>query len=171
MGRTAGIEVIRWCGEEARAGPWRGRHDIAYLSPRAGGPTPSLGFVQCCVDRLAADGFTHVVTSALAPLDQAAFFGAGFEVREQLRVLVHDLRGLQNTPEPATSLLRKARNEDWSAVLRVDCLAFEPFWQLDRTGLSEAISATPHTRFRVAMGTGLTGTNEPEEIIGYAVTG
>lgn len=169
MGRTAGIEVIRWCGEEARAGPWRGRHDIAYLTPRAGGPAPSPGFVQCCVDRLAADGFTQVVTSALAPLDQAAFLGAGFEVQEDLRVLAHDLRHIRPDPELIGCGLRRARSEDWGSVLDVDGLAFEPFWQLDRVALSEAISATPHTRFRVATGSGDQGGGD--QVLGYAITG
>ncbi len=169
VGRTAGIEVIRWCGEEARAGPWRGRPDIAYLSPRAGGPTPSLGFVQCCLDHLAADGFTQVVTSALTPLDQEAFFGAGFEVHEHLRVLAHDLGHLRPATEPAGYSLRRARGEDTAAVLRIDSLAFEPFWQLDHAGLGEAISATPHARFRVATST--LGYDGIEPVVGYAITG
>ncbi|MGH9069587.1 MAG: GNAT family N-acetyltransferase [Acidimicrobiales bacterium] len=164
MGRTAGIEVIRWCGEEARAGPWRGRRDVAYLSPRAGGPTPSTGFVQCCLDRLAADGFSHVVTSALTPLDQAAFLGVGFQVEERLRVLVHDLRHLRPVPALGNVVLRRARSEDQAGVLSVDHLAFDPFWQLDEAGLLEAISATPHTRFRVASA-------QRHPVAGYLVVG
>lgn len=190
MGRKAGIEVIRWCGEEARAGPWRGRRDVAYLSPRSGGPTPSEGFVQCCLDRLAANGFTQVVTSALAPLDQTAFLCAGFQVEEHLRVLVHDLRHLPPPADIAGATLRRAGEEDWPAVLRVDSLAFDPFWQLDRSGLAEAISATPHTRFRVAQSPAVErpnsepgvedpGVEEPwreddvadGQIFGYAITG
>lgn len=189
MGRTAGIEVIRWCGEEARAGPWRGRRDVAYLAPLAGGPTPSSGFVECCLDRLAASGFTQVVTSALTPCDQAAFLGAGFQVEERLRVLAHDLRHLRPAPPLHGIALRRGTANDWPELLDVDHLAFEPFWRLDEAGLDEAISATPHTRVRVALrqapaivsgGTdrgsggvlgGAAGSAEVGRVVGYAVTG
>jgi ribosomal-protein-alanine N-acetyltransferase len=164
VGSAAGMEVIRWCGEEARAGPWRGRRDVAYLSPRSGGPTPSTGFVECCLARLAANGFSHVVTSALAPLDQAAFLDAGFQVEERLRVLVHDLRRVQAIPALDGVVLRRARDEDWAGVLAVDHLAFDLFWQLDEAGLEEATSATPHARFRVASTTAL-------HVAGYSVVG
>lgn len=164
VGRSAGMEVIRWCGEEARAGPWRGRRDVAYLSPKTGGPTPTAGFVACCLERLAAGGFSHVVTSALAPLDQAAFLRAGFQVEEQLRVLVHDLRRLQPIRPLAGVTMRRARHEDLDGVLAVDHLAFEPFWQLDEVGLAEAVSATAHSRFRVAS-------TQTLAVVGYLVIG
>lgn len=176
MGRAAGIEVIRWCGEEARAGPWRGRRDVAYLAPLAGGPTPSTGFVQCCLDRLAASGFTQVVTSALTPSDQVAFLGAGFQVEERLRVLAHDLRHLRSTSPPPHVALRRAGDKDWPEVLQVDHLAFEPFWRLDEAGLHEAISATPHTRFRVAVHEvgargAPKGVDRAPRVVGYVITG
>ncbi len=158
------MEVIRWCGEEARAGPWRGRRDVAYLSPRSDGPTPSSGFVECCLAQLAANGFSHVVTSALTPPDQAAFLDAGFRVEERLRVLVHNLRRLQPIPELGGVVLRRAKEKDWAGVLAVDHLAFDLFWQLDEAGLEEAVSATPHTRFRVASTKSLA-------VAGYSVVG
>jgi ribosomal protein S18 acetylase RimI-like enzyme len=50
----------------------------------------------------------------------------------------------------------------------VDGLAFDAFWRFDRSGLADARSATPVSRFRVAEG-------EPERsvegVTGYAVTG
>lgn len=177
MGRAAGIEVIRWCGEEARAGPWRGRRDVAYLAPLAGGPTPSTGFVQCCLDRLAASGFTQVVTSALPPCDQVAFLGAGFQVEESLRVLAHDLHHLRSASPPPHVTLRRASEHDRGDVLHVDHLAFEPFWHLDEAGLHEAISATPHTRFRVAVhavgsrGAPARPADRADQVIGYVITG
>ncbi|MGH9073469.1 MAG: GNAT family N-acetyltransferase [Acidimicrobiales bacterium] len=165
MGRPADVQVIRWCGEEARTGPWRGDRAIAYLSPLAGGPVPSPAFVHRCLDRLAADGFRRVITSALGPLEQAAFLGAGFQVEERLWVLVHDLHELPPAPagDRATSL-RRARSADRAAALEVDGLAFQPFWHLDGHGLDEALSATPHVRFRVAG-------DQRSEIVGYAITG
>src|SRR5439155_23116344 len=46
-------------------------------------------------------------------------------------------------------------------------VAFEPFWRLDDAGLDEAVAATPHARFRVAV----TGPAEDSPVIGYAITG
>ncbi len=47
-------------------------------------------------------------------------------------------------------------------MLAVDHRAFPPFWQLDDSGLDEALGATPHTRYRVAVAGG---------VVGYAITG
>ena len=52
---------------------------------------------------------------------------------------------------------------DVGAVLALDARAFDSFWRLDGAGLDEAISATPHSRFRVATA--------GDAIIGYAITG
>jgi ribosomal-protein-alanine N-acetyltransferase len=53
-------------------------------------------------------------------------------------------------------------------VLELDRLAFDPFWRLDESGLDEAVAATPHTRFRVALANDEPGT---ETVVGYAITG
>jgi ribosomal protein S18 acetylase RimI-like enzyme len=47
-------------------------------------------------------------------------------------------------------------------TLQVDAAAFPASWRLDRTGLREAMVATPHARYRVATGPG---------VVGYAVAG
>lgn len=166
VGTTANVQVIRWGGEEARTGPWRGDHQVAYLNPAAGGPAPSAAFVRRCLDQLAANGFSRVVTAALAPLDQAGFLGAGFHVEERLRVLVHDLDPLPEPPflDPVLQVLRRCRDTDRAAVLDVDHQAFGPFWQLDQHGLEEALGATPHARFRVVS-------EATGQVVGYAITG
>ena len=51
-------------------------------------------------------------------------------------------------------------------MLAVDASAFAPFWRLDASGLSEAIDATPVTRFRIAS-----PRRGPAEVLAYAVTG
>lgn len=167
MGSAAGVQVIRWCGQEARTGPWRGERGVAYLSPLAGSPAPSAAFVHRCLDQLAADGFTRVVTTALGPLEQPAFLAAGFRVQERLRVLTHDLGPLpaDASPHGGEWRLRASRPADLHAVLAVDHLAFTDFWQLDRSGLDDAVSATPRVRFQVAW------RRETGQVIGYAVTG
>lgn len=167
MGSAAGVQVIRWCGQQARTGPWRGDRDVAYLSPLAGGSAPSVAFVHRCLDQLAADGFTRVVTTALGPLEQPGFLAAGFRVQERLRVLTHDLGRLPPAAPPHRGewRMRACRPADVEAVLVVDHLAFADFWRLDRSGLDDAVSATPRVRFNVAW------QPETDQVIGYAVTG
>lgn len=143
-----------------RTGPWRGQLEIACLSPLPDGPPPSATFVHHCLDQLAARGFSRVVTTALSVPEQAGFLGAGFGVEEDLHLLVHDLQWLPPAP-PAS--LRRASQTDRPAVLEVDNRSFAPFWRIDDDGLTDAIAATPRTRFRVASGE--TG------VIAYAVSG
>ncbi|MGH9178029.1 MAG: GNAT family N-acetyltransferase [Acidimicrobiales bacterium] len=154
------VDVIRWGRERVRTGPWRGDRQIAYLSPLPDAPLPSVLFVRRCLDQLAARGFQRVITSALSPAEQAGFLGAGFEVHERLHLLEHDLRHI---PRVDTSALRRAGPDDHPAVLAVDGRAFPPFWRIDEQSLSEALSATPTSRYRVAVLDGAT--------VGYAVTG
>ncbi len=161
-------EVIRWGAEGARILPWRGDAAVAYLSPLADRSVPSADFVLHCMQRLADQGFRKVVTSALAPLEQAGFLAAGFRVEQDLEVLSHQLRGLPR-PSPAALVprrsLRPAGPDDHQAVLAVDHRAFSPFWHLDLVALTEVLRATPRSRFQVVVG-------EPGGVVlGYAITG
>ncbi len=133
---------------------------MAYLFPHPHHPPPSVGLVAWAMDQLAARGFTRVVTNALSPLEQAGFLQAGFQVRERLHLLTHDLRHL---PPQERNGLRAAREEDRPAVLEVDNRSFPCFWRIDHGGLDETLAATPRTRFRLGEG--------PEGVVAYAVTG
>jgi ribosomal protein S18 acetylase RimI-like enzyme len=117
--------------------------------------------VKRCLEELTAEGYRRVLTSALMPHEQDAFVRVGFEVEEELLLLAHDLRLIPGAPQLAT---RRAEAEDRSRVLDVDTVSFPPFWQLDESGLDEALSATPRARFRVATD----GTGNP---VAYAITG
>jgi ribosomal protein S18 acetylase RimI-like enzyme len=162
---TLDTDVIRWGRERARTGPWRGSPQVALLTPLPGAPVPSLAFVRRCVDTLSAQGFTGVVTGALAPVEQRAFLAAGFAEAERLHLLSHSLSGLSAARAGSgRAKLRRAWGRDQAAVLQVDAAAFPPFWQLDEAGLIDALTATPHTRFQVAVSD--TGT-----VVGYAITG
>ncbi|SRR5579875_2275651 len=164
MGRAAGVQIIRWCGEEARTTPWRGDCSTALLSPVAGASGPSIAFLSRCLDELAAHGFSKVLTSALGPLEQTPYMRAGFRVEERLVVLSRGLAHLPPPPRTPGICLRRGRRADRAQVLAVDHLAFSEFWRLDQRGLGEALAATPRSRWRVAVsGTGV--------VVGYAVTG
>ncbi len=170
---TANVQVVRWGAEQARIGPWQGDDRVAYLSPLAGTPPPSVAFVRRCLDQVAGHGFSRVVTGALAVPEQAAFIGAGFRVEESLHVLSADLARVMDGSSrsaPGDVVIRRAHSADRPRVLALDRLAFDSFWQLDETGLVEALRATPRARFRVAVDvradhTAATG------IVGYAITG
>jgi ribosomal-protein-alanine N-acetyltransferase len=155
-----GIQVIEVDGQRLRTGAWRGDAGEAYMAPLAGGPIPRPDTIRRCLDQLAARGFDAVLTSALAADEQVPFLATGFEVHERLHLLAHHLEGL---PSPVRDpRLRRGTRLDRSSSLAVDGRAFPPFWQLDRRGLREALTATPVARFRVASDRG---------VIGYAVTG
>lgn len=142
-------------------GRWKGEGDVAVLSPAVDGPLPSPGFLQRCLETLADDGYTEVVTAALMPPEQPPFLAAGFEEEEQLRLFAHDLHHVPRGPE---AVLRRAVEADHPAVLAVDAASFSPFWQLDPWSLQDAVEATPFARFRVAI-------DGQDQVIGYAVSG
>ncbi|HSH58760.1 MAG TPA: GNAT family N-acetyltransferase, partial [Acidimicrobiales bacterium] len=171
ISRADHSDVICWGQEQARAGPWQGDLRVAYLIPLPG-PALSLGFVHWAMSELSARGFSRVVTSALSPMEQVAFLGAGFEVQERLHLLAHDLRRLPPTRPanaggthhpPVPVVHRRARPADHPAVLDLDARAFPAFWHLDQRGLGDAVQATPRTRFRVVT--------SGEGVIAYALTG
>jgi ribosomal protein S18 acetylase RimI-like enzyme len=151
-------ETLRWRGGWARLGSWRGRADVAYLSVGADRP-PTPEIVDRCLRLLRGRGYSAVVTSALAAPDVLPFLDAGFSVRERLHLLAHSMGDL---PQP-TRGTRRARKGDRRAVLELDHRSFDGFWRLDREGLTNAVEATPSSRFRVVDG--------GDGLVAYAVTG
>jgi ribosomal protein S18 acetylase RimI-like enzyme len=152
-------DVVRRGPERLRVGTWRAGSSVGYLAPVGEVPPPTADMVGHCCDLLATRGFGEVLTGALAPAEQRGFLTAGFVVREELHLLVHDLRDLPPVP---VAPLRRARTADRPGVLEVDSAAFPPFWRLDPEGLSDALAATPTSRFRVAVVGG---------VVGYAIVG
>jgi GNAT superfamily N-acetyltransferase len=160
---AAPADVIRWGSERARTGAWQGDLTTAFLFPMSQGSPPSPEFLRRCLDQLAECGYRRVVTGALTPHEQGVFFDMGFEVREQLRLLTLDLRhGLP--PLPPGLPVRRVGPKRRTEVLAVDAMAFEPFWQLDDSGLREAMVATPRRRLRAAV-------DGRRTVVGYAVCG
>jgi len=155
---VARLDVMRRGPEGLRIGSWRGDDRIAYMAPVATiSPTVTLVRQGCAV--LAERGFGEALTSALSPAEQQGFLGAGFSVCARLELLVHDLGALPERPEAD---LRRGRRADRGPALEVDAAAFPPFWRIDADGLADALAATPSTRFRVSVASG---------VVAYAVTG
>ncbi len=173
-------QVIRWGAERARCTPWRGDGRLAHLAPASDSQILSTGFVRHCLGRLAGEGYAGVVTSALAPPEQAGFIGAGFDVEQRLHLLAHDLSGLPELKAPAGVRLRRTRPQDMDAVVRIDRSAFDEFWTMDAAALEDATQATPRARFRLALaGAGVSGGGARAgetggtgaQPAGYAITG
>lgn len=136
---------------------------MAFLNPIPDAPPPSAAFLRQCLVTLRQRGFSRVVTGALSPGEQRGFLAAGFAVEQRLHLLSIDLdESLE--PIPPGLPLRRAGRRHRAQVLAVDAAAFSPFWRFDEAGLEDALSATPHTRFRVA-------TNPEGAVVGYAVCG
>lgn len=153
---------------------------VAPLTP---GSSPEPAMVAFGLARLRDEGYHRVITSALNPTEQQGFLAAGFSVREHLHLLAHPLgprttpsrrggRRIETVPsraagpdtmrDTASATVRRARRRDRSAVLRIDGQAFDSFWRFDADGLRDALTATPVSRFRVALS---------DRVVGYAVTG
>lgn len=147
-----------WGPDRLRVGAWRGRHDVAVLTPWPGRP-PRPATVRHAAGRLEADGVRLVLTPALRPEEQEPFLELGFRVRERLHLLRHRLGAV---PEVAPVQLRRGWRRDYRSALEVDALAFSSFWRFDRDALADARAATPSSTFRVAG---------RRRVHGYAVTG
>ncbi len=134
-------------GVRIRVRPWRGRTDTAECLAAPAGALVPPQLVHTALERARRRGYAVAVTPALPPFEWRPYVDNGFEVRERLHLLGHDLLDLE--PRPAHRTRRVARR-DMSRVLAIDHAAFEPFWQLDASSLDEAVRATPSARFRLA---------------------
>jgi ribosomal protein S18 acetylase RimI-like enzyme len=162
MTRSSAIDLGT---DRLRIGPWRGDPSIAYVSPMLGRP-PRRDAVDRCLTDLHDQGYRRVLTAALSVAEQEPFLAAGFTRHEALHLLHRDLVDVER-PDGAIEL-RRGRRRDESRVLAVDALAFDTFWRFDRSGLVDARSATPVSRFRVAVGP---AGQSVDGVAGYAVTG
>jgi len=141
-------ELIALHGQHLRLGPWRGSCEIAYLALLGDVQRP---VIEAALERARARRFARIITSAIAEPEIGTFLDLGFTEHERLHLLGHDLHAVEPVRWRAT---RRARPTDRAEVLRIDEAAFEPFWQLDAEGLSEAVAATPTSRYRVTSAKG-----------------
>jgi len=140
---------------------WRGDADVAVLNPTPGHAPPEPEVVHLALEELRSVSCRAVITGALHKHELRPFLANGFVPRERLHLLTHRLLDL---PVPTRGVkLRRARWRDRDDVLTVDHRSFDEFWVLDRSGLDDAVRATPTSRFRVS--------GRSRQITGYAVTG
>ena len=141
------IDSVAADGVRIRVRAWRGRGDTAECLAAPPGALVPPHLVRAALDRARDHGFAVAVTPALPPFEWSPYLESGFEIRERLHLLGHDLREL---PPRSGHRHRRATRRDAEAVLAIDHAAFQPFWRLDAAGLEEAVRATPSSRFRIA---------------------
>lgn len=140
-------DILSADGVKIRLRPWRGQDDTAECLATPAGAIVPPQLVQSALQTARSRGYRHAVTPALPPFEWRPYVDTGFEIRERLHLLFHDLVDL---PARTDHRLRRATRRDVDQVLEVDHAAFQPFWRLDAAGLEEAVQATPSSRFRVS---------------------
>jgi len=145
--------------DRVQIGPWKSSRTIASLIPFPVKIALPVMAVHKTIEEAVALGFSHAFTAALTPQQAEPFLEAGFTLSEELHLLRRPLVGEVSAERGAT---RRARKADWDEVLTLDALAFDDFWQFDRTALADAIRATPRHRFQVI---------KSDPVHGYHVTG
>ena len=154
------LDLVRWGTDRLRVGSWRGDARTAYIAPLADGAPTAADAVRRCCSVLRERGYETVITAALGPAESRGFIEAGFELRERLHLLAHDLH---DVPAVAARDIRRGRRADRPPALVVDARSFDAFWRLDDAGFEEALAATPSSRFRVAT--------LDDGVVGYAISG
>lgn len=156
---ASGRMMVHHGRDRMQVSRWKSRDDVANLVPFPAGDKLSADVVRHAIEQAVDNGYERAFTAALAPRQAAPFIMCGFELHEELHLLRREITEEPHRDRKAT---RRGRKADWPAVLELDHLAFEEFWQFDREGLADAIAATPRHRFHVT---------KSEPVHGYHVTG
>ena len=169
LGRRS--EVLRLGGDRLRLRNWAGEAGTGLLIQLTPGSAVSDATATAAIETAIIQGYQRLRTSALSRIEAEPFLRAGFKPCQQLALLTRPIpSGLPDRtsglPDGNGSIaIRRARRRDRLSVLAVDRDAFEPFWQLDRPGLHDALRATPFRRFRVAR------QDANAALTGYAICG
>ncbi len=167
--RGSGLARGRWSlapkigMRRVRVAPWQGNPYVALVGPVRAGRQPTPSEIRSCIAGIASRGVDQAVTPALSPYEAEPFYQAGFRLFERLHLLSCQTAYGAVDPVDSPAKLVAGRSRHNRAVLDVDARAFEGFWRFDKLALSEAKTATPARRFRVAK--------LNRKVVGYAVTG
>lgn len=167
--KGTGLATNRWSLSSRRGlrrlrvAPWQGNPYVALVGPLRTGRPLAPHEIRDCIAVLNKRGVERAVTPALSPFEAEPFFQAGFQLFERLHLLSSPVATGASDPVPSPAKLVAGRPWHQQAVLAVDGRAFNGFWQFDKLALTEAKTATPAKRFRVAK--------LNKKVVGYAVTG
>jgi len=145
--------------DRIQVSPWKSSSAVANLVPFPVRDALPVDAIHQTIAEAKGFGFSSAYTAALSPSQAEPFFEASFELHEELHLL---RRSLTDQLASERGRTRRARRSDWDEVISLDRLAFDDFWQFDRSGLADAIRATPRHRFQVT---------KSEPVHGYHVTG
>lgn len=154
-------------GVQVRFSPWYGASGAVLLSapPRAWVHNPDFLSRAMALGR--ESGFSRFLVQATSETQRRVLAGAGYQEVDELYVLYRSCT--QPLPEiPATSRdvrLCRGLQAHHAEVIEVDRRCFEPFWAMNRAALSEALLATPRSRFRVLT------VGDSDRVIGYDIFG
>ncbi len=162
--REPAAETLRLGQDRLRLRPWAGDASTGLLILLTPGAAVSDSIASAAIEAATSRGFLRLRTSALSGIESEPFIRAGFEPCQALALLSRPIAN--GLPKPNSNVaIRRARRRDHPSVLAVDHAAFEPFWQLDRDGLRDALWATPFRHFRIARQDG------GPALAGYAISG
>ena len=143
-GDWPGHLVLRQGWAKAEARPWnRDIPDAALRLVRG-----SAEFLTSCSTYLLDLGVSGVASPPLPEMSAGMWLTAGFEPHLALDLYSRELVGSQ--PEPFHEVTTRASSQ-WEPIERIDRDAFPPLWRLDQDGLAEALGATPHSSFLLAL--------------------
>ena len=112
---------------------------------------------------LSRQGFRVARTGALSRGEADPLLRRGWSVAAKLHLLHHDLGKVPRAALTGDFRFRRATDRDVEAVSPLDDHAFPPEWRLGSAGLTEALGATPWSRFRIAR--------TSQGPVGYAICG
>lgn len=173
--REPAAETLRLGQDRLRLRPWAGDAGTGLLILLSPGRAVSESTPAAAVDAARTLGYQRLRTSALSHLESPPFLHAGFQPCQQLALLSRPIQSgysnrgagfaIRKSHRDASISIRRVRRRDHPSVLAVDQAAFEPFWQIDRDGLLDALRATPFRHFRVVRSDG------DKALTGYAISG
>ena len=139
-------QPLHWSSNGVRIRTAHRCGSTAYLRTTVSSSKLRSDKIDAALQLIAQKGVKRVFTSAIGPREQLFFRDIGFRLHEELVLLSNDFS--VPVPKP-THPTRRALRSDRPQILDIDTSAFPQFWQFDEPALSEAIKATPRSRFRV----------------------
>ncbi len=143
-----------WASAHAR--PWNDDLTDATLRLDRGGAL----MITAATEWLTAHGAPSVISPPLHSGAAKIWEDAAFQPFRTLRLMERDLSFPFGRPK---GIVRPGRKGEWERAAEIDRTAFDPTWRVGRLGLSDALSATPRSRFLVAEADG--------KVAGFAIVG
>ncbi len=144
-------------------GNWRSRSDIAALwyvkAEREEKRRLVTGAAKICLE----EGSKRFITRPVTPMEAEEYASWGFCPHSRIILLEKQLNRQPPPVEMEGIRLLHFRTRDLAEVIRVDRLAFDDFWRLDRRTLETVAGSCLHNVFLLAK--------EEGRVRGYAVGG